>query len=115
MKTTTGHFLGLPCTRLGWWSFGLIVAMPILFFIGTSFTNSLYESVPAGNSILEDIAARPALALTMLVGMVAGVLAFIIGLIAIVRQKEHALLVYVSTGIGVLFILLLLGEFLFPH
>jgi len=115
MQTTSNQFLGKPVTKLGWWSIGLIVAMPILFFIGTSFTNSLYKSVPAGDTILEDIAARPALALTMLAGMAAGILSFITGLVAIVRQKERTLFVYVSTMIGALLILFLAGEFLFPH
>jgi hypothetical protein len=105
----------MPKTTLGKWSVGLIVAMPILFIIGASFTNSLYRSVPAGGTILADIAARPALALTMLAGMVAGILAFIAGLLAIIRQKEHALLVYASSLIGALLVLFLAGEILFPH
>ena len=105
----------IPKTTMGKWSVGLIVAMPLLFVIGSSFTNSLYKSVPAGETILADIVARPALALTMLAGMVAGILAFIVGLLAIVRQKENALLVYVSTVIGALFMLYLAGEMLYPH
>jgi hypothetical protein len=64
---------------------------------------------------LADIAARPALALTMLAGMVAGISAFIIGLLAIIKQKETALLVYVSTLIGALLTLFLAGEIVFPH
>ena len=104
-----------PKTILGKFSIGLIVAMPILFIVGTSFTNSLYKTIPVGGTVLADIAERPALALTMLVGMVAGILAFITGLLAIVRQKENALLVYVSTTIGTLLILFLAGELLFPH
>ena len=89
--------------------------MPILFIIGTSFTNSLYNSIPAGETILKDIAARPALALTMLAGMVAGISAFITGLLAILRKKENALLVYVATVIGALLVLFLTGEVMFPH
>ena len=104
-----------PRTTLGKWSVGLIIAMPILFFIGSSFTDSLYESVPAGGTILADIAERPALALTMLAGMAAGISAFIVGLLAIVRKKERALLVYVSTLIGALLTLFLAGEIIFPH
>ena len=104
-----------PKTILGKWSVGLIVTMLIFFIIGTSFTNSLYKSVPAGGTILADIAARPALALTMLAGMVAGISAFIIDLLAIIRQKETALLVYVSTLIGALMTLFLAGEIVFPH
>ena len=105
----------IPNTTLGKWSVGLIVAMPILFRIGTSFTDSLYESVPAGRTIPADIAARPALALTMLAGMVTGISAFITGLLAIIKQRENALLVYISTVIGALLILFLIGEILFPH
>ena len=105
----------MPKTILGKWSLGLVIAMPILFFIGASFTNSLYESVSAGKTILEDIARRPALALTMLAGMACGIAAFITGLTALVKQKERSALVYISTVIGALLILFLIGEVLFPH
>jgi hypothetical protein len=94
---------------------GLIIAMPLLFAIGTSFADSLYASAPAGDTIPADIAARPALALTMLAGMLAGILAFITGLLGIVRKRERALLVYISSLIGALLILFLIGEVFFPH
>lgn len=102
-------------TTLGKWSLGLIAAMPVLFLIGSLSTNLLYQSVPAGNTIGEDIAARPVLALTMFAGIVSGISAFITGLIAIIRQKERAPLVYVATIIGILLLLFLTGEVLFPH
>jgi hypothetical protein len=89
--------------------------MPVLFFIGMSFTTLLYKSVPAGGSILKDVTVRPALALTMLAGMASGISAFIIGLIAIIRQKERALLVYGATLIGALLTIFLFGEFFSPH
>ena len=112
---TNQPWLIIPKTTLGKWSVGLIVAMPFLFIIGTSFTNSLYKSIPAGGTILADITARPALALTLLAGMVAGISAFITGLLAIIRQKERALLVYVASAIGALLLLFLAGEILHPH
>ncbi len=105
----------LPITALGKWSVGLIVAMPILFIIGSFLANSLYTSIPAGDTILADIAARPALALTMLAGMAAGISAFITGLLAIIRRKDNALLIYVASVIGALLVLLLASEILFPH
>ena len=105
----------IPKTKLGKWSLGLAAAMPALFFIGMSFTTLLYESVPAGGTILKDIAVRPALALTMLSGMVSGISAFVTGLVAIIRQKERAILVYGATLIGALLIIFLLGELIFPH
>ena len=104
-----------PKTMLGKWSVGLIVTMPFLFFIGTSFTNSLYKLIPAGETILADIVARPALALTMLSSMGAGISAFITGLLALSTRREKALLTYASTSIGALLILFLIGEIIFPH
>jgi hypothetical protein len=78
----------MPTTILGKWSIRLIILMPLLFTIGTSFTNLFYKSTPAGETILADITSRPALALSMLAGMVSGIFAFITGLQAIIRQKE---------------------------
>lgn len=110
------QFWGIvPQTTLGKWSVGLIVVMPVLFVIGTSLANSLYASVPAGGTILADITARPALALTMLAGMAAGIAAFIVGLLALVRKQEKALLVYASTVVGALLMVFLAGEIAFPH
>lgn len=105
----------MPKTDSGKWSVGLIIAMVVLIALGSSFTNSLYESVPSGNSILEDISNRPALALSMIAGMVSGIFAFITGLIAIIKQKERALLVFASTVIGAAALVFLIAEFLFPH
>jgi hypothetical protein len=75
----------------------------------------LYESVPAGDTILKDIVVRPALALTMLAGMASGISAFVTGLITIIKQKERALFVYAATLVGALLILFLIGELVFPH
>jgi hypothetical protein len=105
----------IPKSHLGKWSLGLIIAMPLLLIIGLSLTNSIYGSVPAGDTILADISARPALALTMLAGMLAGILAFVTGLLAIARKKERAVLVYLSSLIGALLLIFLSAEFLFPH
>lgn len=104
-----------PITTLGKWSVVLIIAMPLLFLVGSSFTNLLYNNVASGNTIIEDITARPALALTMLAGMAAGISAFITGLLAIFQKKERALLVYGASLIGALLILFLAGEFILPH
>lgn len=105
----------MPQTSLGKLSVWLIAAMLLLFFIGSSLSRSLYASVPAGNSITEDFAGRPALAYSMLAGMLTGVAAFITGLWAILKQKERALLVYASCALGAMLLVLLVGELLLPH
>lgn len=101
----------MPKTTLGRWSLRLIVAMPVLFLIGVLLTSLFYESVPAGNTLLEDIAGRPTLACTMLVAMASGIGAFITGVIAIVKQKEQSRSVYVAIALGASLIFFLLGEF----
>jgi len=55
------------------------------------------------------------LALSMLVGFGAGISALVTGLISILKKKERALLVYVSTLVGAGLTLFLIAEFLFPH
>lgn len=105
----------MPATSLGKLSLTLIVLMPILFIAGGSLTNLMYASVPAGNTIMEDIAGRPALALMMLAGMLSGISAFAVGLFAILRQKERSPLVYIAAILGAMLLLFLAGEFIFPH
>jgi len=105
----------MPKTNLGKWSVVLIPVMFVLFFIGSSLTDSLYESVPAGGTILKDIISRPVLAISMLIGMGAGIAAPVTGLISIIKQKERALLVYLSTLVGAGLTLFLIAEFLFPN
>jgi len=103
-----------PNTPLGKRSVVLITVMPILFIVGTSLTDVLYKSVSAGGIPLADIVARPVLALTMLAGTVAGISSYITDLIFLIREKGRVLLVYVSTAIGALLIVFLVGIILFP-
>lgn len=104
----------MPKTNLGKWSVGLIPAMFALFVIGTSLANSLYDSVPAGNSLFDDILSRPALALSMLIGFGAGITALVTGLIGIIKHKERAVLVYLSTLVGLAVTFFVIAEFFFP-
>ena len=105
----------MPRTNLGKWSVGLVPAMVLLYFLGFSLTNTLYDGVPAGGTIFADILNRPALALSMLAGFGAGISAFIVGLIGIIKRKERSALVFISTVIGAAVILFLFAEFTFPH
>jgi hypothetical protein len=105
----------MPKTNLGKWSVILIPLMFVLFFVGSSLTDTLYEGVPSGRTILQDIMSRPALALSMLTGFAAGVTALVIGLISIIKKKERNLLVYLSSLIGAGLTLFLIAEIAFPH
>lgn len=103
-----------PKSNLGKWSIGLIVMVPILFYIGMSFV-SFYESVPAGKTIPLDIVTRPGVALPMLAGFVVGIAAFLCGIIGITRKNDYSVSVFISTLMGFFVLLWTLAEILFPH
>jgi hypothetical protein len=115
MKATMRNILHLPATRPGKWSVGLIITMPVLILLGLLSMNLFYPSVPSGDTILEDLLARPALALFMLAGMFCGVMAFFTGFTAVIKQKDRSLFVYFSTIIGGMLVFFLLGELISPH
>ncbi len=100
----------MPKTKPGKYSIILLILMPLLFALGRLFMNAFYESVSSGDTILEDISKRPVLALTMLSGMASGVSSFVVGIVAIVKNKEHSPFVYFATIIGALFTLFLTAE-----
>ncbi len=105
----------MPKTALGKWSLILVVLMPVLLMIGPSFANTLYAGVSAGDNLLQDIAARPLLALSMVAGFACGAAAFITGLITILKDKERAMLVFLSTIIGAVTTILIIGQMIFPE
>ena len=105
----------MPQTNLGKWSIGLILAMFLLFIIGLSLPNLLYESAPGSNTLLDDFVNRPLLALSMLAGVGAGISALITGSIAILKQKERAVLVFGSTLVGAAVTFFVITLFLFPE
>jgi hypothetical protein len=105
----------IPKSKLAKLAIFLIGAMPVLFTIGSLMANSIYKSVPAGDTILLDIMARPALAITMIAGMICGISAFVIGVFAFFKRKERAILIYIPIVVGGFLILFLFGEILFPH
>ena len=105
----------MPKSTIGKWSVGLILGMFILLAFGSSLANSLYESVQSGRTILEDITKRPVLSISMLLGFGSGISALVTGLFALIKQKERAILVFVSTIIGAGLTLFLIAEILFPH
>jgi len=103
-----------PKSSLGKWSVGLIIIVPILFYIGMSFVG-FYESVPAGETIPHDVIARPGLALSMLGGFFSGIAAFFCGIIGLLRKKDYSVFVFISTVMGFFVLLWVIGEILFPH
>jgi cytochrome bd-type quinol oxidase subunit 2 len=98
----------IPKTNLGKWSISLIIIFIVLFVIfqilvasgqrgGETFLDNLWLSVP------------------MLLAATSGVMAFLLGLISIIKNKERSALVFVSTIVGFFILWFIVGELLVPH
>lgn len=98
----------MPKTLLGKWSVGLIV----LFFVLLGAGRVVAVATGGGGETFFD---NIPLALTMLGAGIAGVAAFFIGLIAVIKQHERSVLVYIAMLIGFLFLGFTLGELLGPE
>jgi hypothetical protein len=95
-----------PSTRLGWWAVRLALAFEILMTLNFVIFMRLPEEVAWRVTIL------PIYAITMLLcGLAAG----IVGLIAMVRQRERSGLVGLTLLPGLFVLVFVLGEFMSPH
>ena len=97
----------LPTTTLGKWSFGLVIAAFLCFAV---FLIEVASGYRGGDTWTWDLPTIPVL--------LAGVFVFsalVTGVAGIVKSRERSVLVILATGIGLFFVLLVLGEFLFPH
>ena len=98
----------LPTTTLGKWSTGLIIA----FFVSALVFVILVASGQRGDDTLFQFTALT------IPGLLAGVFvlsAMVTGIIGIVKSRERSLLVFLATAIGLLLLLLVVGEFVAPH
>ena len=85
----------IPKTRLGKWSIGLSIAFIVL--IGMKIADYFHFPLPT-----------PAIAALGLMG-------FILSLIAIFRNKDRAILIFLPVLVGLVIILWTTAEFIFPH
>lgn len=97
-----------PTTVAGKWSTGLIIA----FFV---FILVFWIMVSLGVRGGEQFVLLDSLAIPMALAGVCAVLALVTSLIAIIRDKERAISVFMASAIGLYWVCLVVGEFLFRH
>lgn len=98
----------MPHTKLGKWSVGSIgvfFVSLLLFFI----------LVATGQRGGDTFFSNPVLTIPILTAGAFGVAAFVVGILAIVKQKDHAVLVYLSIVIGAVVTIFIFAELLLPH
>lgn len=97
----------MPSTKLGKWSLGLIALFFVLFGVG----QILATTTGGGGGTFSD---NLPLAIIMFSAGGAGVLAFAVGLIAVMKKHERSWLVYIAALIGFLIFAFVAGEFFGP-
>lgn len=97
-----------PKTRLGKWS--AILILYSIFSLGM-----LYFFIFLGERGGMTFFSNLKLAFSGISTAVSGIAAFFTGFISIIMRKERSVLVFLSTFLGMLVLLFVLGEILFPH
>jgi site-specific recombinase len=97
-----------PTTKLGKWSVGLIINFGI--FLGL-FIYIVSLGYRGGDTFF----SQPALATPIIIAGASGVASFITGIVSIIKHTKRSILVLVSTTLGFLVTLFMLGEILSPH
>ena len=95
-------------TTLGIWSVRLLV----VFFL---FLLIFYALVASGQRGGDTFFSNPVLTVPILIAGLSAVGAFFTGIICIVRNRERAVSVFLSTAIGFFVLLYGLAEIIFPH
>jgi len=93
---------------LGKWSVRLIVAFAV-------FLASFGILVASGQRGGDTFFSNPILTIPGLLAATSGIAAFITGLISIVRRKERSISVYLAVTLGLIVLVFVLGEIIFPH
>ena len=90
-----------PKSLLGRWSVGLAAAFILLLVLSGVLTG------------LGGVGPGPVGPIVGVAFGISGIAALVTGLISMIKSKERSILVYL--GMGLLVLVFLLGEFLFPH
>ena len=98
----------LPKTVLGKWSVGLAISF-IVFFVLLIILSAAGQK--GGDTFFSNLS----LSIPGLLAIVSGVAAFFTGVISVIFMKERAVLTFLAIAIGLLLIVFIIGDFLFPE
>lgn len=106
-------FLFKPTTRFGKWSVRLLAAFIGLYAVSVILAGLAMHK--DGSVVSINPAFSPFLAVTGITALISGLAAFVTGLVSIIKEKEHSILVSVAVFIGALALIFLLGNMLISH
>ena len=98
----------LPKTYLGKWSVGLILNFFLFMGIFALFVN-------LGERGGETFFSNLKLTIPFMIAVLSGSGSFLVGMVSLILRKERSILVFLSSLLGFLILLFILGEFISPH
>lgn len=98
----------MPHTKPGHWSVNLIGAFIVCLLI---FLILIATGQTGGETFFSNLT----LTIPILLAGISGIAAMIVGLVAIIKQKERSPLVFVAVAIGALITLWIAAEIIFQH
>jgi len=101
--------LFLPQTKIGKLAVCLIIAFFVLLIIENLIVK--LQGPRADQTFLDN----PLLALTMFSAGLSAIASFFTGIFSVIKKKERAISVLISSFIGMIVLFFVIGEFLTPH
>ena len=98
----------IPQTKLGKWALWLTVAFFMLFIIANII-------VAIGGAEYDKTWYKPIVSLTMMISLLSAVAAFFTGVIGIAKDKEKGILTFLCVLVGLLILIVIVGEFISPN
>lgn len=98
----------MPKTKYGKWSVGLILGFVLFLAIFFIVVKMDYRG---GDTFF----SNPLLAIPILISGICGVMSMITGVLALFKEKERSVFVYISILLGLFVSIFVLGEIITPH
>ena len=98
----------LPRTVSGKWSLGLLGGLIVSYLV---FLLLVATGQRGGDTFFSNVA----LAIPAILAAASGVSAFLAGTVGIIRSRERSVLAFVAVSVGILVLVFVMGELIFPH
>jgi integral membrane sensor domain MASE1 len=98
-----------PQTILGKWSAGLIISFILLILLANVVVQV------QGPRADQTFFSNPLVSLPMFLALGCAISSFVTGLLAVFREKERGIAVFLATFIGLLVLFFVVGEITVPH
>lgn len=101
-----------PTSKLGKWAVIFAISFIVLVVLAPVLSSTIYKDiVTIGDGLRFEFQQRPLLILTGLGSLISGLTTLVLSLLAIFKSKDRSIVVFITTALGLLVLIFLVGEF----